>query len=161
MLKLSQLIRGFYPTWNGKTVKGLVRWKQVDKKIIMLWLSLNCNLKLVLVGNVGFFRGIVGKVLTLSNPLLSRRYLVQLSRCYLAQPSGRSYENPQYYFYTYFLKCCVPTTQFATPLAENYFQTPFGHSHWIFKKTLWVVKIVSFKTDSTLQIQTEFNSSND
>ena len=53
-------------------------------------------------------RGLVGKVLTLSNPLLSRSYLVQLSRCYLAQPSGRSYENPHYYFYTYLFKVLCP-----------------------------------------------------
>ena len=132
MLKLSQLIRGFYPTFPTKTILRLL-FK--DYQSIIIFLSTCFHLTkpfTVFPFHVGFFRGIVGKVLTLSNPLLSRRYLMQLSRCYLAQPSGRSYENPQYYFYTYFLKCCVPTTQFATPLAKNYFQTPFGH----FKKTL-------------------------
>ena len=38
----------------------------------MLWLSLIYNLKLVLVGNVGFFRGIVGKVLTTYLPFFSQ-----------------------------------------------------------------------------------------
>ena len=79
-------------------------------------MSLNCNLKLVLVGNVGFFRGIVGKVLTLSNPLLSR--------CYLTQLPGRSYENLHYYFYTYLFKVLCPYYTIRDTTRKELFSNP-------------------------------------